>query len=519
MSQFGLNRRSVLIGAGAFLAAAAAISVPRKLGWLYLQDVLTLNVWKPELELHPIDDLPEDDQYDVCIVGSGPAGAVLGLDLDRSGWRTILLESGPQALEPAVEEGAGGQAASPGLIDYPLETSRFRGLGGTSTLWTGRCTRLYPLDFAVNAYTPPGAAWPIDYEELAPYYELAERTLRVSGATLSGYAPNSGNSLPLPAFANITELQLFLQHQAGITVDLTPTSNGINLTLAGPTRIANDYLPDYSASARSRLVLGAHVARLIPDRDGKIVGAEVRHPSQPPKLIRARVYVVAAGGVESARLLLLSQTAQFPQGIGNHAGLAGRYFMEHPNLHFVGTVPGMRVSRGELGRSFQFYEEFKRQGLGSLILVFSREPERPDRLSVGATLEMEPLAENRVFLSESRRDSHGDAAAELSLRFSERDLQTMERTRQLVRQIYADLGGALLREHEMSWSYHHLGTCRMGDDPDTSVIDANLRVHGSPNLYVAGSAGFVTGGAAHPTLAIVALSHRLADHLDSVLRA
>ena len=84
-----------------------------------------------------------------------------------------------------------------------------------------------------------------------------------------------------------------------------------------------------------------------------------------------------------------------------------------------------------------------------------------------------------------------------------------------MRGLMQELGITEIEQEQAGWSYHHIGTCRMGANPATSVVDANLRVHGTSNLYVAGSAVFVTGGASNPTLTIAALSHRLGDHLTA----
>ena len=195
----------------------------------------------------------------------------------------------------------------------------------------------------------------------------------------------------------------------------------------------------------------------------------------------------------------------------------------------------------ELGRSHQFYDAFKRKGYGSVLLVASQSwvfrddlkkwsPEaikekvgailgrmRKGELRIGATVEMKPSDENRVYLSRDLQDSFGNRAAELSMRYSQEDLNTFEQVRMLIRKIYGDLDAKALSESGISWSHHHMGTCRMGENPRTSVVNRDLRVHDTENLYVAGSAVFVTGGASHPTLAITALSHRLADHLTAGL--
>jgi choline dehydrogenase-like flavoprotein len=138
-------------------------------------------------------------------------------------------------------------------------------------------------------------------------------------------------------------------------------------------------------------------------------------------------------------------------------------------------------------------------------------------LYIGASIEMRISDSNRVVLSDKIKDCFGNPLAHLICNYADEDLRTLERSRELIRGIYRKLGATDVEEIEVSWSRHHQSTCRMGDDPGTSVVDRNLRVHDSPNLYLCGSEVFVTGGAMQPCLTISALAHRLADHLASRL--
>jgi choline dehydrogenase-like flavoprotein len=195
-----------------------------------------------------------------------------------------------------------------------------------------------------------------------------------------------------------------------------------------------------------------------------------------------------------------------------------------------------------LGRSHQFYDELRPQGLGSVLPVFIQSWVFPNHLMkpklkdvpgalrgllsrttrpslyIGATIEMLPKDENRVSLSESTRDRFGNPVAHLALSFADQDRRTLEQTRKLILGVYERLGADQIDEGELTWSRHHIGTCRMGDDARTSVADRNLRVHESPNLYLSGSETFVTGAAVPPVLTIVALAHRLRDHLVERLK-
>jgi choline dehydrogenase-like flavoprotein len=139
-------------------------------------------------------------------------------------------------------------------------------------------------------------------------------------------------------------------------------------------------------------------------------------------------------------------------------------------------------------------------------------------LYIGATIEMKLANSNRVALSENQFDCFGNPIAHLHFNFSEEDLASLQRCREYILSFYEKIGATDIFEAPVSWSRHHQGTCRMGDNPETSVVDRNLRVHEAANLYVCGSEVFVTGGAMQPCLTIVALAHRLADHLAESLR-
>ena len=107
----------------------------------------------------------------------------------------------------------------------------------------------------------------------------------------------------------------------------------------------------------------------------------------------------------------------------------------------------------------------------------------------------------------------GNPLAHLTLNYSDEDLKLLDRSRQLVRDLYSKVGAKNIYEAQITFSRHHQGTCRMGDNPRTSVVDRNLKVHNCPNLFVTGAETFVTGGSMQPVTTIVALSHRLADHI------
>lgn len=474
-----------------------------------------LSVVDPAPRAVPLRALEGALPFDVCIIGSGPAGAVLGLDLVERGRRVVILEAGSRR-RGSCPSGEDDAFQSSGAIDYPLASSRYRGVGGTSNLWSGACPRLHPLDFQRNAYTPDGAAWPISYADLEPHYERAEKTLRVHGGVLSAHHPPRRGDLPFPARLDNASLKA-LMGTVGIVVDNSPISIGRRGREG--MRVSTDLLPRFTKSTSAALVCGATVTGLLLDSAGKVIAAEVRGAHGERAVAEARVFVVAAGGVETPRLLLLSRSRLFPRRAGNAGRLVGRYFTEHLRVAFEARTGHKGLSGA--GRCHQYYEPFKRRGLGSVILGFGMHNGAGGRvLRISADIEMWPSATNRVELAPERRDRFGLSGLCLSLTLSEKDRETTNHVKALIRKIYDGLGGSDVvevtgPERVPPWLSHHMGTCRMGDNAETSVTDANLRVHESPNLFLLGSAVFVTGGASNPTLTIAALAHRLADFLCS----
>jgi len=533
-----LDRRSFLAGLGGMMAAA---SIP---------GFNSGGADEAAKSGHPVGrfgDIDANTIFDVCIIGSGFAGAVLGESLVRKGIKTVILESGPDprgnSIDPRFQQLEVFRTSGP--IEYPVASTRFRGVGGTSWLWGGFCTRLYPIDFEKNSYTPAGASWPITYTDLEPYYDQAERTLRVRGGKQSDYDPPRKRSFPLPADRDLSPLETLLKKAGIILSDVplsTPLTNDSSFLSGryGPfLRMTESHLPSFQASPYGALIPDVSVSRLLVDQRGSVLGAEVRNLDRSVKILRARMYVVACGGLESPRLLLLSRSPAFPEGLGNNYGWVGRCFMEHRKTSFSGHVKVAWKSYNLvqlMGFSYQFYKSFKEKGLGGMRLRFhlhgpmrwkdvydgqfrrilDRILTRQLVISFGA--EMAPSPDNRVTLDKEVKDYFGNPVSNLFLSESEDDTKTRDEGKEIVRRIHHRLGTQGVKELPGNiWSHHHMGTCRMGDNPRTSVVDRDLRVHGTRNLFVAGSSVFVTSGSANPTLSLTALSLRLADYLASHL--
>lgn len=488
--------------------------------------------------------LDASDPFDVCIIGSGPAGTVLGTSLVEQGVRTLILESGSSILSWLVDSRLKKLAEYEytGDTNYPLTRTTARLVGGNSSFWTGRCERFQPSDFEAHPYTPKENPWPIRYEEIEPYYLRAEKTLRVRGGKLSKYMPPRTEDLPVPPHPDITNLKN-LMAKAGVVVDDSPT--------ATPTktirffRVSKEILPRFLASPNGTLVSGVNVTRLIHNEQGRIVGAEAKTLDGTSKIARARLYVVACGGIQTPRLLLLSRSERFPNGIGNDYDRVGRGFNEHPAPNIYGKIRHSRYTldlRHKVGRTHQFYEQFRAEGLGAVHPVFIQSWMFPHHLLryrlheipkhignilsrairptlyMGATMEMRPNDDNRVTLSQTKMDVFGNPIPHLMFNYTDDDRRLLARTRELLRSFFERVGATDLEEIEVTWSRHHVGTCRMGDNPKTSVVDRHLRVHDSPNLYLCGCEVFVTGAPVPPVLTIIAFAHCLGDHLGGLFK-
>ena len=330
-----LNRRSFLAGMAGMLAGA------------FPHNSIGQDADQTTASVRPtgrFGDIDSKTIFDVCIIGSGFAGAILGESLVRQGIKTVILESGPdprgKSIDPRFQQLDAFRSSGP--IEYPVASTRFRGVGGTSWLWGGFCTRLDPLDFEKNSYTPAGSSWPIMYADLEPYYDCAEKSLRVRAGKQSEHDPPRKNDFPLPADRKILPLESLLKKVGVVISDvpfatpLTRESSILNGHYGPFLRMTETHLPSFQASSHGALIPEVTVSRLLVDEQGCVSGAEIKNLDRHVKVLRARAYVVACGGLESPRLLLLSRAPRFPDGIGNNYGWVGRCFMENRKTIFSG---------------------------------------------------------------------------------------------------------------------------------------------------------------------------------------
>ena len=502
--------------------------------------------------------LPDLSRFeaDVAIIGAGPAGISLARLFDDSPTRVCLIESGGVQPEAPTQALYDGESVG---IAYPVIAHRLRFLGGSSNHWGGFCRPLDAIDFEQRDWVPH-SGWPFGRETLLPYYERACDLVEITPPRFDDKAYwERVTGEPLPD--SVTgRMQVRFVH------------------FSPPTHFGERYGSELAASRNIDVLLNANVVNIAAVGEGRHVEhLQLQTLSGLRHRVSARVYVLATGGLENARMMLLSNDSM-PAGLGNLHDLVGRFFMEHPHLSgFAELVvadilrlPGIyrtrvyadgRYATAAFNPSESFLRDrhllnctfmagqagdyhsnvapnWERAGSHKAMLEAARHFLIDDRraailpstllghwLGLGCACEQVPNPDSRVTLS-AQRDALGLQKLRLDWRLTEQDrLSALEHMRSLVMEIGAlDIGRVFNGgEYDDAWpeivggGSHHMGTTRMHDDPRQGVVDPNCKVHGVDNLFVAGSSVFPTGGASNPTLTLIALALRLGDHLKSLL--
>ena len=513
-------------------------------------------------------------ETEVCIVGAGAAGIALAREFIDSGFRVILLESGGAEPDKATQDLYAGSDIGRPYDIFP--TSRLRYFGGTTNHWGGVwCDLPTSLDFEMREDVPY-SGWPFPLSYLEPWYRRAQPILKLGpyGYALSDWGIEPSD-IPEPFRGPHFVCQVLQQGPA--------------------TRFGPEYGPQLRQARDLSVYLHANALRFDDSDDGGAV-RQVSVGVLPDGrfTVRARIYVLAAGGIENARLLLLSES-EAGIGLGNDRDLVGRFFMLHveysggpivltdrnADLTFQTGEQGAQYNRLGVTRRFVSYirlsDETKRQlklpafrarfqypripevdaltrlvqrtrgadklhDLGSVIRKFPavatyiarrmvhgrNKPTAPVApIPLNCTSEQMPNPESRIGLGEDL-DALGLRKVIVDWRLTAEDRRGMAAANRLLGAELARGGFGLLQstvpEDDSEWpqdmrgDQHHIGTTRMHRDPSMGVVDENCRVHGLANLYVAGCSVFPTGGTFNPTLTIIALALRLADHIKERLR-
>ncbi len=502
---------------------------------------------------------------DVCVIGAGAAGITIATTLAGTPLSVCLLESGGFVYETATQELYGGQTegqpwydagtreSGGGQIVPELIFSRVRFFGGSTNHWGHGCVPLDDTDFAVRPWVP-FSGWPIEETDLEPHYARALALCRAPAADF-GRPPSD----PLP---------------------VDPTKLRYHTGALGTANFGTAYRTELRRADNVKVLLHANLLELQANPDASAVEKATFGTLEGKRgTIYARSFVLCCGGIENARLLLLSNSV-VGQGLGNTRDLVGRFFMDHPRgecgriyrghlerlahqaLYFapqierqektlqafarfvdreVGPIPEGIAAVRKLEAAFaartrppDFAELIERVVLdaGDVIRgIYRREtgsdPDPNNYIEFEGQFEQAPNPESRVMLG-NEVDRLGQRRTMLDWRFTELDHHTYRCFALTIGAEIARLGLGRLKlppwldpnstePAQLGGCAHHMGTTRMSDDPSCGVVNRNCRVHGIANLFIGGSSCFPTGGCGFPTLTLVALALRLARYLEQDL--
>lgn len=519
---------------------------------------------------------------DVLIIGAGASGAAVAASLSEEGFDVVCIEQGhwqDASKFPTTKRDYELRAMSTSSInpnkrklpeDYPvnvddsaIEPVMFNGVGGSTIIWAAHTPRLHPSDFRVKTLDGVADDWPISYEDLEPWYDLNDHVMGCAG--ISGDPANPPRSerpmLPIPIGHDGTMLAAAFDR---LGWHWWPSDNYVNSTRYGEGRDACNFcghnmLGCYQRAKSStdlnywpravdqgtELVTGARVREITTDSTGRASGVNYLDVEGNDYHRSARAVVVAANGVGTPRMLLMSGSDKHPNGLANSSGMVGKNLMFHvyagvtgifPNHEekWVGPAANMLISQEfyetDSSRGFvrgYSYQTGRGQGPGST--ARGGTPRVPwganhheqmlrrfgNSVSLGVIGDDLPEEHNTVTLDSHLTDNSGLPAPKITYTVSKNSRALLDHALVQGQKVLEEAGAdeIMVNRFSREAGWHLMGTARMGDDPERSVVDANGQAHDIDNLFVVDGSVFVTGGAVNPTPTIQAIALRTADYI------
>jgi choline dehydrogenase-like flavoprotein len=448
---------------------------------------------------------------------------------------------------------------------------RIRVLGGRSLHWNGVALRFAADDFREGSIDGVEPDWPLTYQELAPFYSEAERLIGVVG-TREGLAvlPDGDFYAPPPALRCAEQLGRRACRRLGI--ELIPVRKALLVGQPRGQRMpchycrhcmdgcevgaiatsVNAILPDAIATGRLTLRTNALVRRIELNTEGRASGvAFVDRVTKRDSVANGKLVVLACGAIESPRILLNSTGPRSANGLANSSDLVGRYLTGHTQLNMHGYLEALegrepvnqdgatdhsiiprfnhrRPSRNYVGGFFAqvMYETHDYPHHATRVAGFGPAFKsrvralQPAMFQMGGMAKVLARRENRVTVDPSRADAHGIPIPVLQFTYSDNDRAIWQDMSASLEEIFREAGSTLFfKESTMNgFASHETGTCRMGHDPKTSVLNAFCQSHDVPNLFVVDGSAFTTFPEKNPTLTIMALSMRAGRHMAELRR-
>jgi choline dehydrogenase-like flavoprotein len=514
----------------------------------------------------------QNDDSVVVIIGSGAGGGTLANELCQKGVKVVLLEAGGTQspatfindewksfvqlawLDPRTTSGSWRVAKDfAGLPAWICKT-----VGGTTTHWAGASLRFQEHEFKVKTHYGEikGASledWPLTLQELEPWYAKAEDKMGVTRTNGIPGLPGNNNFKVL--YAGAKKLGYREVHTGNMAINSQPRDGRgrclqIGFCFQGCKSGAKwstlyTEIPKAEATGNLDLRPESHVVRIEHNDAGKVTGVVYFDKDGKEQRQKARIVCVAGNSLETPRLLLLSASEKFKDGLANSSGQVGRNYMRHmtgsvyaafkqPVRMYRGTTMA-GIIRDESGnnpkRGFVGGYEMETLSLGVPFMAAFLEPGAwgedfawwMDHYAYMAGMwlvgEDMPRETNRVTLNPNVKDKWGNPAPNVHFDDHDNDIAMRNHAFAQGEKVYQAAGAIKTYRTPPYPSTHNLGTCRMGKDPATSVCNAYGQTHDISNLFISDGSQFTTGGAENPTLTIVTLAIRQADHIAKQMAA
>ncbi|MEO5764453.1 MAG: GMC family oxidoreductase [Casimicrobiaceae bacterium] len=450
-----------------------------------------------------------------------------------------------------------------------FNTLQARVVGGTTWHWDGLALRYHPNDFVLKSKYGVGVDWPLSYTDIEPWYVEAENAIGVAGPADEDWDAPRSQGYPMPMVAPTYLDQVVAAACKTIGLTMAPFPQARNT-------IGRDGRPPCCGNASCVPICpigakydgGVHVAkaeaagarveplaianRIVVGPDGRISSIRFLRPDGSEHEARGKVFVIAAHTVETAKLLLMSRDPRHPSGVANSSDQVGRNLLTQLDAGMIGLtqepiypyrgpagtsgIKDLRDGpfRGQFGASgtspsnegwwravgpLKVAQELAAKGMHGVALGKAVSDHASRELAMGPSVEVLPDPDNRVTLALDQRDPLGLPRPRIAFRFGAYEKEGMKVGMDHVQAIMKALGAtSTSTQGPVTDGAVMGGTCRMGSDPKTSVVDRNLRTHDHPNLYLVGSAAFPSITSSPPTLTIAAFALRAGTQILTDLK-
>jgi choline dehydrogenase-like flavoprotein len=540
------------------------------------------------------------EPVDFVIVGSGAAGGILAKELSTQGFSVVVVEQGPHLKPADFEHDEWAYIANEGLawgrrkghpqtfrkseseIAQVADTAPLgyaHNVGGSSAHFSANLWRFRERDFMERSLLGPIAGtnfadWPISYADLEPYYTKVDWEIGVSGVAGPTDPPRSRGypCAPMPVKSPGVLLERagkqlgYSPYPAPVAILSQPYMGrppcvhcgfclGFGCEVSAKSSTLVTMIPLAEATGNCEIRSGCTVSRIETDAAGRASEVVYWDVDGTEQAQRARAVVVCANGAETPRLLLLSESGRFPDGLANSSGMVGRNLMFNgwswivgmfpEPVHAYKSIPSTRVIHDfyALDPALGFYggggidSRSATDGMPLASADWGGPLDGPNwgaeykallkpvfthsASFVGHTTSL-PLSSNTVTLDPNVEDRWGRPALRTTYMDHPDDLATMQffydRSAELMEAAGATRVWGEIPTEGQDVSVHLLGTCRMGDNAEESVVDRSHRAHDVPNLFLCDGSSLVTSGRGQPTMTIMALAFRAADHIGEAAR-